>query len=378
MLQNFHGWSNEANFKESKFLIQQIFKNILCAKYSPFFIKQGVCNKMGPKLSTSCEKVEKAIYELLTLILPEGEEDLQAVLKLDETSSGKSTPKIMSLAMLSPVEEEEEEELRPGDLTRQRQEQKKKELHEEAKYLLEHYSKQMLSALIKCTKHTLELIKRRVTSPSAIQYGDAAEDKKKLDHRPAIKVSLVLSIPHVGLRPALEEVQTGLNTIVQTILAVHKGILTWGQPRPSLGEPSGVLAAQSKVLTASKVLAVPSTGALGAISGTFSRQKSVDTSSFFKFVSEHKEIAKLVSLMSSTISSAKVLVTKALEHFKQYEELWTVNSSEFMTKFMEENPSLSDFEAKMKEYTALDDVINEDEEMLHCGALALTTGQERS
>lgn len=320
------------------------------------------------------------MYELLTLILPEGEDDLQAVLKLNNTRppSGKTTPKIMSMAMLSPVEEEEEE-LRPGEVTKQRQEQKKKELHEEASYLLAHYSKQTLMALIRCTKHTLEAIKRRVSSPSAIQYGDSAEDKRKLDHRPAIKVKLVLAIPHVGLKPALDEIQGGLNAIVQNILAVHKNIFQWGKgmitTQASLGAPSGVLAAQSKVLAVPSGVLTASSKVLAAPSGTFDRQKSLETRSFFKQVSEHKDVAKLVSMMTSTISSAKVLVTQSLEHFKQYEELWTVDLNEFMQKFMEEDPSLSDFEAKMKEYTALDDVINEEEELLHCGALALTTGQ---
>lgn len=338
-----------------------------------------MCDKLGPKLSTSCKRIEKAVYELLTLILPEGEEDLRAVLTLNNTrpASGKTTPKIMSLAMLSPVEEEEEE-LHPGDVTKQRQEQKKKELHEEASYFLGHYSKQTLMALIKCTRYTLEAIKRRVSSPSAIQYGDSAEDRKKLDHRPAIKVKLVLAIPHVGLKPALDEVQGGLNTIVQSILAVHKNIFVWGQTitsQQSLGAPSGVLTAQSKVLAAQSGVLTASSKVLAAPSSTFNRQKSMETRSFFKQISEHKEVAKLVSMMTSTISSAKILITQSLEHFKQYEELWTIECNEFMTKFMEEDPSLSDFEAKLKEYTVMDDVINEEEELLRCGALALTTGQ---
>ncbi len=89
----------------------------------------------------------------MTLVLPEGEEDLQAVFKMDENVpvSGKNTPKSMSLAMLSPVEEEEED-LRPGDLTKQREEQKKRELHEEAKILLDVYTRKTLMALIKCTR----------------------------------------------------------------------------------------------------------------------------------------------------------------------------------------------------------------------------------
>lgn len=340
-------------------------------------LSQAVCDKYGPKLSNLCVKIETAMYNLLKLILPEGEEDLQAVLNPDENvpPSGKNTPKVTSLAALSPVEEAEED-LRPGDITKRRQEQQKRELYEEARLLIDHYSKQTLLSLIKCTRYTLESIKRRVTSPSAIQYGDASEDRKKLDHRPAIKVKLVLAIPHIGLKPGLDEMQSSLNTVVRYILSVHKNIIMWGQ-KTDVSAPPALGTHESGVLTAaSGDLSVTSSGpgVLSAVSSNF-RQESITTlKSFYRSISEHKEIAKTISLMSTTISSAKVLVMQSLEHYKQYEELWTVDRDEFMTGFMKEEPSLSDFEAKMKEYTAFDDVIEEEEEMLNCGSLALITG----
>ena len=313
------------------------------------------------------------MHNLLKILLPEGEEDLEAVLNPEEAPSGKNTPKLMSMTVLSPVAEVEEE-LRPGELTKQRQEQEKRDLYEAARDLMEHYSKQTLLALIKCTRHTLETIKRRVSSPSAIQYGDASEDKRKLDHRPALKVKLVLAVPHIAIKPSLDEMQSSLNSVVQYILSVHKGILMWGQKsvaiasQPSLGAQSGVLTAASGVLsTKSGVLGGPS-----AVSSTF--RQGGHANSFFRPVREHKEIAKLVSLLTSTISAAKVLVTQSLEHYKQYEGLWTIDRNESITSFMEEEPSLSDFEAKMKEYTAMDNVFEEEAELLNCGSLALITG----
>ena len=108
------------------------------------------------------------MHALLALVLPGGEEDLQAVLKMEDNvpASGKNTPKSMSLAVLSPVEEEEED-LRPGDLTKQREEQKKKELYEEAKYLLDFYSKKTLIALTKCTRYVKMVLE---SLPFSIMY----------------------------------------------------------------------------------------------------------------------------------------------------------------------------------------------------------------
>lgn len=317
------------------------------------------------------------MYDLLRLLLPDGEEDLQAALKQGDSvpASGKTTPKVMSLAVLSPVEEAEED-LRPGDITKQREEQKKRELRGEARQLLEHYTKQLLLALIKCTRHTLESIKRRVSSPSAIQYGDSSDDRKKIDHRPAIRVKLVLAIPHIGLKPSLDEIQTSLNSTVQYILSVNKNIFMWGQRMDEESEvPPLSLEAQSGVLTAVSGVLSASSGGPGVLSAVSSNFAQADASpSFYKHIIQHKEIAKLVSLMTSTISSAKLLVVQSLERYKPYEGLWTVDRNEFMTGFMNEEPSLSDFEAKMKEYTDMDDVIEEEEELLNCGSLMFITG----
>lgn len=343
-----------------------------------------------------------AISSLLTFILPEGEKELQEVLNTTRPdSAGKNTPKNMSMVHLSPVEEEEED-LRPGEVSLQRQQQKKKELHSEALLLLEQYNKQMVMALIRCTRRTLEAIKRRVASPSAIVYGDSAEDKKKLDHRPAIKVKLILAVPHVGLKPALDEIQACLTTTVQNVLNVHKCVIQWGQkrsaPEPYLlhGGPSGSLMAQSSVLAtqsgvlgaASGVLGAPSgvlaaqSGVLSAASGvlhatSFINSKKQELKNYYKAVSDHKEIIKLVAIMNTTISSAKVLVTQSLEHFKVYEHLWITDRDKYMTEFMEKEPDLSEFEAELKEYTAMDDVIAEEEDLLICGSLALQTGQDK-
>jgi len=366
-----------------------------------------VCDGAVAKLNRLCETVEVGMYNLLVLLLPEGLQGLSEVLSIDDTeeSTEKDIPKNLSQQYLSPVDEREE--LKPGEIAKQRNAQKMKELYFEARDLIKYFNKQNLTSLNKCVRNTLETIKRRVTSPSTIQYGDTTDDR--IDHRPALKVKVVLSYPQVPLKPHLEEIQGCLNTVVKNLLAVLRKVLQWGQrgtipgldttssiEAASLSAPSKVLQAQSGVLNAaSGVLAAVSgvmasqSGVLGSRSGVLANQSSVLSNpsgvlshstknkpmNFFKQVAEHKEVAKLVSIVGSTISSAKGLVVQTLDHYKQYEHLWTVNREEHMTAFLEENPTQSDFEAKMKEYTALDDILAEEEENVNCGALSLTTGQ---
>ena len=276
-----------------------------------------------------------------------------------------------------------EEDFRPGDIAIQREEQKKRELYQEANDLMHHFNRSVLDALIRCTKTTLESIKRRVSSPSTLLYGDM-DEKRKLDHRPAFKVKLALAIPHISLKPGLDEIQASLNSVVQQVVAVHKNVYQWRQGEKSQGQAnlaaaSGVLGTHSGVLAAkSGVLEAPS-GVLASKSGNLasgSVMAAPPLKNFFKSVSEHKEIAKLVSMLSSSISSAKALITQSLDHFKKYEELWNVEKEEHMTQFMESNPDLSDFEGKMKLYVNIEETVVEESEQMNVGSLALLTGKD--
>ena len=346
------------------------------------------------------------MYNLLVLLLPDGLAGLNKVLTLEDTdeSTEKDMPKNLSQQYLSPVDEKED--MKPGEIAKQRNTQKLNDLYFEARDLITHFNKQNATSLNKCIRNTLETIKRRVTSPSTIQYGDTTDEK--MDHRPALKVKLVLAYPQVAMKPALEEVQGSLNTVVKNVLAVLKKVLQWGQrgtipgldaefgkgaflsaPSKVLQAQSGVLNAASGVLSATSGVLASQSGILASRSGVLANQSSVlsnpsgilshstksEPMNFFKQVAEHKEVAKLVSIVGSTISSAKGLVVQMLDQYKKYEHLWTVNRDEHMTSFLEESPILSEFEAKMKEYTSLDDVLAEEEESVNCGALSLTTGQ---
>ena len=204
-----------------------------------------------------------------------------------------------------------------------------------------------------------------------------------MDHRPAFKVKLALAVPQVSLKPGLDEIQAALNSAVQQVVSVHKSVYQWRQggknkDQEHLAAASGVLGAQSRVLAAkSGVLEAPS-GVLASKSGNLASvsvvAKPPSKRNFFRSVSEHKEVSKLISMLMSTVSSAKALVTQSLDYFKKYEELWNVEREEHMTKFMETNPDLSDFEGKMKSYVSIEETVVEEVEQMDVGALALLIG----
>ena len=359
---------------------------LLCHFFCLSYSSQAVCKKKAPQLNTSCEKIEKATYELLSILLPGGADDLEHVFALDlvEPISIKAVRRQSTAIGLAPVDEVEEE-LRPGEIAYQREQQKKRELYQEANDLMHHFNRSVLGALIRCTRTTLESIKRRVSSPSTLNYGES-DEKRKMDHRPAFKVKLALAVPQVSLKPGLDEIQAALNSAVQQVVSVHKSVYQWRQGRKNqdqtdLAAASGVLGAQSRVLAAkSGVLEAPS-GVLASKSGNLASvsvvAKPPSKKNFYKSVSEHKEVSKLISMLTSTVSSAKALVTQSLDYFKKYEELWNMEREEHMAQFMETNPDLSDFEERMKFYVNIEETVVEEVEQMNVGALAVLTGKKK-
>ena len=270
---------------------------------------------------------------------------------------------------------------------------RREDLKNEVFFILEHFEQRNIDVLIKLTRNTFESIRRRVTPPSSLLYGESA-DHKKTDVRPAFKVDLALAIPNVMLKPRLEDIQQSLNATVQCIVGVHKKVYQWGQEREV--KDGSVLGGGSH--GASRVQVAATTGQLGSPSsqaatpsGQFAAASAIQASrsqlaapakkkpppelrNFFRAVSEHKEVAKLISLLSTTFSSAKIIVERALEHFKDYQHLWMEEKEQNIAHFLEGEPTLSDFEARIQQYTRMEETVKDEVDELAVGTIVLVTG----
>lgn len=266
-----------------------------------------------------------------------------------------------------------------GEMAKMREAKKREELRNEALLLLEHFERCNLEGLIKVTRNTLERIRRRVAPPSSLLYGDAANQRKH-DHRPAFKVHLALAIPNVMLKPRLEDIQQCLNAAVQCIIGVHKTVYQWGQMREL---PESTLGGGIQGTSSAHLAGAPNQ--LAAVSAVMQASRTrlaeeaqkkhlAELKNFFHSVSQHKEVAKLTSLLSTTFSSAKILVDQALEYFKDYQHLWMEEKEESMAKFLESEPMLSDFEAQIREYEKMESVIKEEVDELPVGTIVLVAG----
>ena len=96
-----------------------------------------------------------------------------------------------------------------------------------------------MEALVKLIKHSLDQIKKRLTSSAPVGYGSGsgagASNSSANMQKPFFKSDVVLQIPSINMMPALEDIQMSVNNSVQTILSVCKGVPQWSKARKSVG-----------------------------------------------------------------------------------------------------------------------------------------------
>ena len=122
---------------------------------------------------------------------------------------------------------------------------------------------------------------------------------------PLFKADIVLSIPNIIMIPGLDDVQQSLNNAIRMVLSVSKNIYQWGQKT----EDRDVVPIQP-----TEVRSAPRLTVVGPPPVIHKEQSSLKT--YFKSISENKDISKMASLLSTAINATKLEINKALEQFK--------------------------------------------------------------
>ena len=297
--------------------------------------------------------VENAVTELIDLLLSWRSE---AVLAEEEDEMQRKPPSTAASGGRQEVH------CVPGAASALRWRQLWHEMQQEAEYLREYFNHQNLDALVKLTRTTLEGLRKRINASSALGYTELSEEQKR-EHQPVFEASATLAIPSIVMKPSLEEIQTAVNNIVQIVLCTHKSVYLWGQDR------SALKAARSH----NNSLAAPtSKGSILQVEEVFPPGRQLKN--HYRLVSENKEVAKLVTFLSTTVTSSKRLVTEALEQFNKYQELWSVDREAKLKEFMGTKPLISEFEAEMRKYEDQEAQIMDEPNSVVAGPIALRTG----
>ena len=189
------------------------------------------------------------------------------------------------------------------------------------------------------------------------------------------------------MQPTLDEVQQMLNKAVQSVINVSKNVTQWTKGKKVLKKKDSTRRETVTNLEGNVVVVNGESSPIGNADqanennqlGAAERPGSPTTSTmivqknYFKAVSENKDISKMISLLSTCISSMKKDVHTAIDRFKEYNFIWQKDREEDLKDFIQQDPRVSEFDAKIRGFQQLSIEINSKPEYEPIGAIALVT-----
>ena len=202
---------------------------------------------------------------------------------------------------------------------------------EQSKRITEHYSRLMYRAILNTTKNSFMALKKRI--------GSGASGGFLFVERPFFDVDVELTIPNVSMNPSLDDIQKAVNHTATLVLKCSKKLLMWGQTRSEGGT------------------------------------QAADVRTYHDMIAKDQIIVKMVLLLTGSIEGTKQQVNEYMESFRQYDWLWQNDRAfvEEYTAFTKTNPSIENFEAKLKYYMAVETEIMHITPVHNIGALSLET-----
>ncbi|XP_022609362.1 dynein heavy chain 5, axonemal [Seriola dumerili] len=357
---------------------------------------RDLCIRQAQNLHTKSSLVEEAANELINMLLEFDHSQREEVERVEEESctesktmdhmdsegedEGRSEGRLFSRNTLLPPAS-----VGPSSPLMRRK--KKRDLmevmEEEAQELLSYFNHRNVDALLRLTRNTLEMLRKRIHSSSPMHFlaeSESTSHGKSSGQQAIFRVSVTLSIPNIAMVPALEEVQQALNRAVECVVSVSKGVGQWSKDRISkrkMNERRMTALKQDSSESESEDGATTyrslADGSTSDISAYVIQAIPFQARNYYKSVSENKEIVKLVSVLSTSISSTKKEVMTALDRFSRYHHIWRKDREDTMQKFIQGSPLLSEFESQILFYRDLELEINSEPEFITVGALALFT-----
>ncbi|XP_072317021.1 dynein axonemal heavy chain 5 [Eucyclogobius newberryi] len=356
---------------------------------------RDLCIKQAQILHTKSSLVEEAANELINMLMEFDHNQRDEVEKTVEENPPENKP-------VDHVDSEGEDEHRSeghlvsrntllpppsvGPSSPLMRKKKKRDLieimEEEARELLSYFNHRNVDALLRLTRNTLEMLRKHIHSSQGhfMTENDSFSFTKSRVQPAIFRVSVTLSIPNIAMVPALEETQQTLNRAVECVVSVSKGVGQWSKERISKRKMherrlAGLKqdSSESESEDGAGTYRSLADGSTSDISAAAAQSIPVQVRNYYKSVSENKEIVKLISVLSSSISCTKKEVNTALDRFSCYHHIWRKDREDTMRKFLQGSPLLSEFESHILYYKNLQTQILSEPEYISVGALALFT-----
>ena len=176
-----------------------------------------------------------------------------------------------------------------------------------------------INMVLKCVKHALDAIKRRLFHGRQHFSYRKVEEQNKSSVISFFYAHVHLDIPSIVIKPSLDTIQHELNSAIHNVIHTSAGVRRWYTGFSEGGQP----------LTTMSVV-------------------------------DHKEILKVSSTLASAIQMSKPDVEIEIEKFNNYEFVWSKDKETVMAAFLEDKPIISDFNQEIQYYVNLKQEIDED------------------
>ncbi|XP_039384950.1 dynein heavy chain 8, axonemal isoform X5 [Mauremys reevesii] len=251
--------------------------------------------------------------------------------------------------------------------------EKEDEFRKECKEVVAYFSHQLLDSLLKATRLSLDTLKKRMFVSSTSTFGRTAffaQASKSEEVVSFLKAEVHLAIPNVVMVPSLDDIQQVINRMIQLTLEVSRGVAHWGQQHLQ----------KSSILLNRNVPTVSSSPSMVAGKAAKKEEKVPDEiparklRNFYPGVAEHKDISKLVVLLSSSVNSIRKAASEALQDFQKYKVLWTEDRDAKVQQFLASSPSLTEIRAEILHYATFEQEIEDLKPTILVGPIELHTG----
>ncbi|KAJ8009361.1 hypothetical protein DPEC_G00088090 [Dallia pectoralis] len=220
--------------------------------------------------------------------------------------------------------------------------EKQDDFEKECKEMHAYFSAKLLDALVKATRLSLDTLTKRIfVATLSARKGQFRQSQQNTDDLVTfIKSEVHLTIPHVVMVPSLDDIQQAINRLVYLVLEVSRGVAHWGQERQQNNKPK------------------PGKGKL---------------KNFYQSVAEHKDICKLVVLLTSAVNYLRTQASDVLKQFHPFRVIWAEDRRIKVKEFMDSNPYLTQIKSEILHYVMFEEEVDEIKPTIILGSIELST-----
>ncbi|XP_074653701.1 dynein axonemal heavy chain 8-like [Tubulanus polymorphus] len=357
-------------------LLKEISETMLCElpenkawKIETFIEKNKKhCEECAIELDNKSRKIESAVNELISMFTERANLPSTTTTTNDTTTNNTTQDEdiAVSLSVQQDIQREQDNQsvassVPPVEVGEEQL------FSEQCQELFSHFNHRNLEAILRATRLSLDLIRKRVffhhpvRGPTNATMFDDDSDNRSVS--PFFIASITLSIPNVVMQPNLDEIQHALNLVSQCVLEVSRGICQWGQERFRKPDQQQLDLLQKKTHHFEThhddeyMIPIPPQQLLN----------------YYKSIADHKDVSKNTLMLSSACNSFREHIANALTQFHTYHFLWDEDREKIVMEFVSTDPVLSEFRAEILRYDAIQREIDEIRAKQVVGAIELYT-----